>query len=171
MRRGELPPLTWADICDEDGYISIHREQISVKANGSGKGDGFRIVGHTKTYKDRRFPITSDVRDCLDRIKSVHDRRYPDSQFLFPADTAEGCITNNVVYLHYRRVCDNLGIKTDSGVIKGTHSFRRITHVMNSPGGGATMASQLYGNTPEVTEANYYAGLDLKAARRVLEST
>ena len=102
----------------------------------------------------------------------VHDRYYPDSEYLFPADSPNGCITNNVVYNFYRRVCQKLGIKISRNVIKGTHSFRRnaISQVINNAEGGATMASQLYGNTPDVALRHYYAGLDLTTARKVLEA-
>ena len=63
----------------------------------------------------------------------VHEKYYSDNQYLFPAE-----------------------------VIKGTHSFRRnaITDVVNAAGGNIIMASQLFGNSPEVAKRNYYAGAD-----------
>lgn len=167
-RRGELPPLRWSDVHDE--YIDIKRSQITVRKHQDEKTH-YQIVSHTKNYKDRKFPITEDLRNYLDRLKVIHDRYYPNSEFLFPDDTENGVITNNVVYKFYRRMCTNLGIQHVDGVIKGTHSFRRnnITDVINASGGNVIMASALFGNTPNVAEKNYYAGTNLAVAKNVLQ--
>lgn len=168
-RRGELPPLRWSDVHDD--YIEIKRSQITVKKNGSTK-EYFKIVSHTKNYKGRNFPITNDLRAYLTRLKDIHDRFYPKSEFLFPADTENGVITNNVVYGFYRRMCKKLNIVQVEGVIKGTHSFRRnnITDVVNATNGNVIMASTLFGNTPDVAEKNYYTGANLAVAKQALES-
>lgn len=168
-RRGEIPPLRWSDVHED--YIEIKRSQITVKKEGS-KKESFKIVSHTKNHKDRNFPITDDLRAFLKRLKTVHDRFYPKSEFLFPADTENGVITNNVVYGFYRRMCKNLGIVQKQGVIKGTHSFRRnnITDVVNATNGNVILASTLFGNTPDVAEKNYYTGTNLAVAKEALES-
>ena len=168
-RRGEIPPLRWSDVHED--YIEIKRSQITVKKEGN-KKESFKIVSHTKNYKDRNFPITDDLRAFLKRLKNVHDRFYPKSEFLFPADTENGVITNNVVYGFYRRMCKKLGIIQVQGVIKGTHSFRRnnITDVVNATNGNVIMASTLFGNTPDVAEKNYYTGTNLAVAKEALES-
>ena len=144
MRRGEIPPLEWTDIYSEidGGYILIAKEQIYVKGV---KPERFCIVHHTKTYRDRKFPITADVDACLQKIRQLHELFYPDCSFLFPANTETGCITNNVVYQFYRRMCKKLDIPISRDIIKGTQSFRRnaITRVMNDSNGGAMMASKL----------------------------
>lgn len=112
------------------------------------------------------------MRDYLTRLKDIHDRFYPKSEFLFPADTENGVITNNVVYGFYRRMCKKLNIVQVEGVIKGTHSFRRnnITDVVNATNGNVIMASTLFGNTPDVAEKNYYTGANLAVAKQALES-
>lgn len=168
-RRGELPPLRWSDIHED--YIEIKRSQITVKKNGT-KKESFKIVSHTKNYKDRYFPITDNLRVFLNRLKDMHDRFYPDSEFLFPANTENGVITNNVVYGFYNRMCKNLNIVRVPGVIKGTHSFRRnnITDVVNATNGNVIMASTLFGNTPGVAEKNYYTGTNLAEAKEALKS-
>ena len=68
-------------------------------------------------------------------------------------------------------MCKKLDIQIDRECIKGTHSFRRnaITKAVNNSGGNIIMASMLFGNTPDVAEKNYYAGLDLDEAKKVLE--
>ena len=51
-----------------------------------------------------------------------------------------------------------------------THSFRRnaVTIVVNASDGNILMASQLFGNSPEVAKNNYYTGLDMKKALEIL---
>ena len=156
MRRGEVPPLEWSDF--HDGYIEISKEQITVKE----KPQRFVVVNHTKTWKDRRFPITPEVENILERMPKLSDR------YLFPS--GDGVINNNVVPNYYKRICDKLGIERSRDAMKGTHSFRRngITRVINQSGGNILMASKLYGNTPQVADSNYYTGLDLDMARSIL---
>ena len=81
MRRGELPPLKWTDIKDDgkSGYILINKEQITVKPKQKGGSESFVVVHHTKTYKDRKFPITEDVRTCLVKLRNLHEMYYPES--------------------------------------------------------------------------------------------
>lgn len=168
LRRGEIPPLCWTDI--KTSYVSISKEQITVKKQGKNDRERFVVVNHTKTYKDRHFPITDDLRDFLTRLGNAHARYCPDNEYLFPADNENGIITNNTVYNFYRRMCKKLGIEISREFIKGTHSFRRnaITDVVNATGGNIIMASQLFGNSPEVAKRNYYTGADMKDAMQVL---
>ena len=168
-RRGEIPPLMWDDI--KNGYIEISKEQITSKKTPEHPKETFTIVNHTKTWKDRRFPVTDEIRDLLGRLQEAHTRLGIDSPYLFPADTDNGVITNNTVYNFYRRICKKLNIPISKDHVKGTHNFRRnaITKVVNATGGNTLMASKLYGNTPEVADSNYYTGLDMDAARDVLE--
>lgn len=167
MRRGELPPLRWNDIGDR--FIEIHQEQITIAAE-NGTPASYKIVNHTKTHEDRLFPITNDISDLLTRLKYVHDRFYPDSEFLFPANTENGCISNNAVYHFYRKVKNQLGFKQDIGVIIGTHSFRRnaISNTINASNGNIVMTANLYGNSPEVIRKHYFLGIDLDKATQIL---
>lgn len=169
LRRGEVPPLEWNDI--RDGYISISKEQLTVKKSDTVKKQYCKIVSHTKTWKDRRFPITSDVQACLDKIREAHDRYYQESPYLFPNKSGDGVIHNSSLYNFYWNMCKRLGIEICHESRKGTHSFRRnaITKVVNETGGDIVMASQLFGNTPKVAMSNYYAGLDMDKAKSVLE--
>lgn len=54
--------------------------------------------------------------------------------------------------------------------MKGTHSFRRnaITDVVNASGGNIILASNLFGNSPEVAKKNYYTGVNVDEALEVL---
>ena len=53
----------------------------------------------------------------------------------------------------------------------GTHSFRRnaITNVANLTGGNLTLASKLFGNSPQVANKNYYTGIDIDKVLEILE--
>lgn len=167
MRRGELPPLKWSDITEK--YIFIHQQQLTVKKL-DGVPEHFEIVSHTKNYKNRKYPITDEVLELIGRLKTVHEKYYSKSEFVFPANSENGCITNNTIYDYYRRVCKKLDITVDKNVIKGTHAFRRtkITQVINNSNGNVILASQLFGNSPEVAKKNYYTGLNLELAKEVL---
>lgn len=170
LRRGEIPPLRFSDIDYEKGYITISREQLTIKKSKENPREYFKIVEHTKTWKDRRYPLTDDLLDFLDRLQKVHDKYYSDSEYLFPSKTETGVITNNVVYNFYRRMCASLGIEVSKELTRGPHAFRRnaVTKVVEKSGGNIIMASQLFGNTPEVAKKNYYTGLNMDAAKKIL---
>ena len=137
----------------------------------SSYGNDFIIVHHTKNYKDRYFPITNDLKAFLKRLKDMQDTYYPNSKYLFPADNKNGIITNRAVYYMYQGICDKLGIELTHDAVKGPHSFRRnaITDVVNTTNGNIIMASELFGNSPEVAKQNYYTGTDLALAKSVLD--
>lgn len=162
-RRGELPPLTWSDITDT--HISITKEQLT-------HGNEFIVVHHTKNHRDRQFPLTDDLKDFLNRLKAMQDKYYPNSEYLFPADTKSGIITNRAVYLVYQGICQTLGIEIQKDLIRGPHSFRRnaITDVVNATNGNIVLASSLFGNSPEVAKSNYFTGADLSLAKKILDT-
>ncbi len=166
-RRGEMPPLRRCDITEEG--ILFTREQLT-DTEASEIEDRFVIVDHTKTYKNRLFPRGSALNEFLVRLYDILDTYYPDSEYLFPAKTSNGVITNNMVYRFYSRICDKLGIKICREEIKGTHSFRRnaVTDVVNNSGGNLILAAELFGNSPEVAKKNYYTGIDKKEALKAL---
>ena len=55
----------------------------------------------------------------------MQDNYYPNSKYLFPADTDNGVITNRAVYFVYQGICEKLGIEISRDSVKGPHSFRR----------------------------------------------
>ena len=168
LRRGEIPPLQWGDI--KSDHIEIYKEQLTTKTKGIVKAEEFVIVHHTKNHKDRYFPITSKLDDFLCRLRSVHEKYHLNTPFLFPDNTPNGCINNNVVYGFYARICNDQNIPRSREFIKGPHSFRRnaITNTINN-GGNSLIASKLYGNTPNVAEDNYYTGIDISSVKQLLD--
>ena len=168
MRRGEVPPLRWTDV--HDGYIDICREQITIK-EAKGVKEHDELVDHTKTWTDRRFPLTDAVMNLLVRLKEAQYKDGYDGIFLFPGGR-NGCISNHAVYQFYRRMCDKVGVQVEQGRVRGTHAFRRnaITDIINKTGGNSILASKLYGNTPEIAEKYYYTGIDMDLAKKLLDS-
>lgn len=166
LRRGEIPPLQWSDVTAD--YIDIHQEQLTIKKHGN-VSEHLEIVNHTKTHKNRKYPMSDDLKDLLKRLKSVHDRFYPDSAYLFPAKTENGVISNYIVYNLYRRMIKSLGYQQTDGVILGTHSFRRnaITRTVNASNGNLVLAAEMFGNSPEVIRSNYYTGLNIEDAKAI----
>ncbi len=116
-----------------------------------------------KMWAGRTAGMTDSLAEFLIRFKQIHYDFYRDSEYLFPADNSVGVISNNVVYKFYSRMCKNLGISISRELIKGTHSFRRnaITDVVHASGGNLVLASQLFGNSPEVAKNSYYTGTNL----------
>lgn len=162
LRRGEVAPLLWRDV--QDGYLVINKEQLSVCKN---RGDVNRqvIVNHTKTGKDRIFPLVGESKEFIDKMVNVHEKYYKDSEYIFPSlTTSSGAISNEVIYKCYSKIVKNLGIKRD--VVMGTHSFRRnaITDAVNNTGGNLLLVSELFGNSPEVIRKNYFTGIELDSA-------
>lgn len=168
LRRGEIPPLMWSDI--REGTFHITKEQLTVKKTATQK-QHCEIVYHTKNHKHRCFPITDDIQDFISRLKAVHTTYHLNSLYLFPANTSTGVISNCVVYKFYDKAVSTLGIKKKD-MITGPHSFRRnaITDVVNATNGNMTLASQLFGNSPQVVSSNYYTGVDMESALTALNS-
>lgn len=165
LRRGEVAPLTKDDV--HENYISITKEQITVKRSSPESHDRDVIVHHTKTYQDRVFPITKDIREFLDRYLPI----IKEFDQLFPAPNESGVISNRAAYKLYSRICAKLGIEHTRDCIKGTHSFRRnqITKVANATG-DLMLTAQMFGNSPTTIQKNYYTGYDLEKGRAALES-
>ncbi|MBQ7676735.1 MAG: tyrosine-type recombinase/integrase [Lachnospiraceae bacterium] len=167
LRRGEVLALKWSDVFED--HILIRREQITVNPSKYTKGCD-KVVEHTKTRRNRKYPKTRQVIALLEQLKAVNGES--DSEFLFPSDNVNGIVSNNALYKFYRRTCDALDIPICKECIKGTHSFRRNaeTKVVNQSGGNIIMAAKLFGHSPAVAEKNYYTGLDMTKAKAVLES-
>lgn len=158
--------------CDISDYIYIHREMIELPDSAKDAKNRFPIVEHTKTNRNRKFPVTRKTQEFLDKLKILHRENDWDSEFLFPADNENGCITANAVYKFYWNMCKTLGIEISHSFRKVPHSFRRtkVTEIINKSGGNVIMAAQLFGHSPEVAKNHYYVGLDLDEARKILEN-
>ena len=85
VRCGELCSLHWSDIDYENMLIHIHRQQLSVFADGHNR---YYEVQYTKNEKGisedgRLFPITDDILSLLYELKAVQDREGIKSEYVF----------------------------------------------------------------------------------------
>lgn len=158
LRRGEVTALKWVDV--QEDYIEISREQITLR----GKPTKFAIVNHTKTYVDRKFPITDEVQNILERLIPAK------SEYLFPQQNEIGCVKNSALYHFYHQMCEKLGIELSKTALKGTHSFRRnaITKAVDNSNGNTYLVSKIYGNSPKVINNHYYTDYDISEAKSIL---
>lgn len=166
FRRGEICPLMWKDVDFERGTIYVHQEQLEDRFNNHEQ----HIVDYTKTHKDREYPIADQEAVFLRKLYEVHEKYYPESPFLFPADTPNGCITCQAVMGYHRKLCDKLGIPMSNEYRRGPHAFRRtrITDIVNATGGNVYLAALMYGNSPETIRKNYYTQDSLENQRAAL---
>lgn len=131
------------------------------------EGDGRHIVEHTKTSKNRRVPVWSELQEFLDRLEEFHNSNDIYSEYLFPSKRSKyGCIDLRTPYKAFHQMCEDLGIELSLDLPKGTHAYRRnfAKKIDN-----ATLSSKLLGNSEKVLKRNYYDGLDLDKALLVLE--
>ena len=181
LRRAEICGLKFSDIQEDrksgEPCLMINRELLVIKkGTPNGKAQS-HLVEHTKTRKSRKLPIFDDLKDLLQRIIAVHKQYHLNSEFMFPRkEPVKGepeCISINTVYHFYHRMCERLGIRLQRETIRGPHAFRRnkADEIENSSGGSAELASRLLGNTPEVLKQNYYDGVDMRAAKDILNSS
>lgn len=166
FRRGEICPLLWEDVDFERGTIYVHQELLDDRMNSHEQ----HIVDYTKTHKDREYPIADQEEAFLKKLYAVHEKYYPDSPFLFPADTPNGCISVQAVMGYHRRLCERLDIPMSNEYRRGPHAFRRtrITDIVNATGGNTMLAAQMYGNSPETIRKNYYTQDSIDKQRAAL---
>lgn len=79
MRVGELSGLAWNDI--EEKHIRIWQSEKRIQQKG--KKTTYTIEPFTKTKKERRLPMTSDIRELLHTIKDVQDAMGIKAQYVF----------------------------------------------------------------------------------------
>lgn len=166
MRRGEVPPIRWSDV--SQGYVDIHQEMILVKATGEE-----RIVNHTKTWKDRHYPITNEVQSFLTEIKISQEIVGYDGVYVFPSKkTKTGCVSVQSIYSEHHKMCLKASITIHEECIRGTHAFRRnaITNLINKSNGNVYLAAKLFGNSYAVIDNHYYLGVDINEAKKLLDT-
>ena len=175
LRRGEVPPLRLEDIqWGRQPGLYLHRTLLEVRNTDSDNKIGYYPVEHTKTHKDRLYPMSDQLKEFLDRYLPIRNAHYPTSPFLFPARRWDnknhrweegGMITDQTIPSFYSRMCTQLGIKRDSSCIRGTHAFRRnaITDTMVASGGNIDLTAQIFGNSPETIRKAYLLDMNYDA--------
>ena len=122
--------------------------------------------------KSRYFPITNELEEYFTRLFRVLDIYHKDSEYLFPADTELGTITNYMVYGFYSRMCKKLGIRVTKDLTRGPHAFRRNAEskALLKVGGNYSMVTPIFGNTPQVAKKHYCTSADVSVIREMLDA-
>lgn len=141
MRVGELAALTWDSITDE--YIIIDKSEKSNRTK-----TGF-YIDKTKNGKIRFFPMTDDIRDLLERLKSVEQEYGYLCEWVFANE--KGRIHAPIISSCAKTKCRQLGIDG-----KGIHAYRKtLNSNLRCRGVSATVAASMLGHTKEVNEQYY----------------
>lgn len=118
VRVAELCALKWEDIYPD--RIHIHSQQLHEKLYG---GKEYYLAPYTKNEKGvsedgRDFPLTKNIRDLLDEIKSLQDELGIESEFIFCHEDGEWIKTD--AYLTFlRRLCRSKNLK-----VTNNHALR-----------------------------------------------
>lgn len=164
LRRGEVCALQWIDITtDSDGrrYLTVCRRLRRVPKCGD-VPEQQCIVNRTKTSVSRTLPIWPELEELLAAIHEISG----DDCYIFPGDSADGCLGFYAIYAHYRTACLAVGIPTQRDTIRGPHAWRRN---FARRIGDSSISSRLLGNDPRVCEKNYSDAIDMDHARAVME--
>lgn len=158
-RVGEIAALRWSDI---DGDIITIRS--SEKAHRVvGQSTTYTIEG-TKTGKERKIPLTTAMRDLLERVLTAENNISCAGEFVF--SDKNGRIKSERISDCIRKKCKQTGISQ-----KSIHACRRtVNSTLKSFGANTMMASSLLGHTCEVNDKCYtydVSALDVK--RQLLE--
>ena len=151
MRVGELAALRWSSITDD--YIII--KESEHRLDYSDKTCEYIISG-TKNGKIRHFPVTSEIRSLLARIRSVLDEKKINNEFVF--SDKDGRVNSHTISCAINRRCEDVGIDK-----KSIHAIRRtVSSNLRKVLPIATVAN-LLGHLEETNEQHYnYDVLDIK---------
>ena len=143
MRVGEIAALMWENITDE--YIIIDK---SEKIDRSQNKREF-YIDKTKNGKIRFFPVTKEIKELLDNLKSVEKKYGYLCEWVFANEN--GRIHAPVISACSKTKCRQLGIDS-----KGIHAYRKtLNSYLRCRGVSATVAASMLGHTKEVNEQYY----------------
>lgn len=151
MRVGEIAGLQWSDIDYDNNTITIrHSQKINRQTNEY-------YLSDCKNHKIRLFPLTSEIKDVLDKAKKLEMKMGCVSGYVFCDN--DGPIKNARISNAARRVTRRKEFESP----KCVYSFRRtLNSNMKMNGVPTAVASQLLGHTERVNESNYtYDTLDM----------
>lgn len=144
MRVGELSGLKWEDINYEEQSITICRSEKYNRKNNE------FYISTTKNDKVRTFPLTSEIKDVLDRVKKEEIKRCFLTEFVF--SDVDGRV-------HARKISEcirNMTMTKEFEHTKSIHAIRRtLNSNLRSNGVPVTVAAALLGHTERVNEENY----------------
>lgn len=143
MRIGELSGLRWENVYRDKGYILINS---SEKYNEKTK---CWYMAETKTGKERRFPISDEIRLLLDRVKKAEMKYGYVGEFVFQNENGRVNTRSIAHCIRYR--CKKAGIEE-----KCIHAVRRtFNSKMKLAGASSAVAASLLGHSERINENNY----------------
>ena len=143
MRVGELAGFKWS--CIHDDYIEIKYSERKFEYED--KPTEY-IVGGTKNYKERTFPMTAELKELFNRIKDVQKAEGISSEFVFV--NANGRVSSHSISCATNRRCEEAGIE-----LRGIHAIRRtVSSNMRTFFPSATVAEML-GHIEETNDKFY----------------
>lgn len=144
LRVGEVVALKWSDIRKNELHILRSEHRISKK----GEPQQF-VIGATKTKKNRRFPISSELQALFDKLKSLQAELGIESTFIF-----EG-MDGRILAPHVSNCCFRETAR--AGLEKqGLHALRRtLSSNLHKQGIPDATICLMLGHTERVNKEHY----------------
>lgn len=154
MRAGEVSAVMWNDVNYDEGYINIcHSEKYN-------KLEKMYYIANTKTSLCRRYPLTEQLIDLLNRIREYEQEKGYLGEFIF--QDQNGRVNKNKIYSVIRN-------RTLDDKFHKNRSIQAIRRTVNSNikllGASSMVASSLMGHSSNVNDRNYtydVSNMDLK---------
>ena len=141
FRVGEISALMWKDI--GNGVIHVDK---SEKYNRKTKE---YWIDSTKNEKERDVPLTDEMVNLLERVKSAEEKYGYLSEYVFSNE--KGRIHAPVISSCAKNKCKQIGIP-----VKSIHSYRRtFSSRLKCNGVSSTVVASILGHTEEVNEKYY----------------
>lgn len=160
MRVGELAGLMWEDVIFEEGLMIIrHSEKYDRETKQP-------YISTTKTGQERIFPITSEIKELLERVRKYESDHGWISEYVFTE--SEGRLTKAKI----SHTMANVTMSDDFTGQKSIHAIRRTFNSKLKCSGVSTItASSLLGHSERINEQNYtYDVTELADKKRIIES-
>ena len=141
FRVAEISALKWDSITDE--YIIVDK---SEKYNRKTKE---YYIDKTKNQKERIFPLTTEIKDLLNRVKKAEMKSGYICEWVFANEN--GRIHAPIISSCTKNKCRQVGIPE-----KGIHAYRKtVNSKMRCNGVSSVVAASLLGHSQEVNEEYY----------------
>ena len=141
FRVAEISALKWDSITDE--YIIVDK---SEKYNRKTKE---YYIDKTKNQKERIFPLTTEIKDLLNRVKKAEMKSVYICEWVFANEN--GRIHAPIISSCTKNKCRQVGITE-----KGIHAYRKtVNSKMRCNGVSSVVAASLLGHSQEVNEEYY----------------
>ena len=141
FRVAEISALKWDSITDE--YIIVDK---SEKYNRKTKE---YYIDKTKNQKERIFPLTTEIKDLLNRVKKAEMKSGYICEWVFANEN--GRIHAPIISSCTKNKCRQVGITE-----KGIHAYRKtVNSKMRCNGVSSVVAASLLGHSQEVNKEYY----------------